>query len=208
MITVRADPTRAIKLGRQGENLAVQVLFDLSNFAKNYPDGTATLLVQRRRDTEAYPVTLQIDGATACWPVSNIDTDQHGLGNCELQWRVGETLAKSVLYVTWVDTALEAGESPPDTPSKAWFDSIQSQIGNLADLTTSARRNLVEAINEAARSGGGGGMPYELGTTLKVVDGVLDVNTSDAPEQDNTQPITSAAVYSTVGNIEALLSTI
>nr|DAT30971.1 MAG TPA: hypothetical protein [Caudoviricetes sp.] len=208
MITVRADPTRAIKLGRQGENLAVQVLFDLSSFAKNYPGGTATLLVQRRRDTEAYPVTLQIDGATACWSVSNIDTDQQGLGNCELQWRVGETLAKSVLYVTWVDTALEAGESPPDTPSKAWFDSIQSQIGNLADLSTSAKRNLVAAINEAARSGGGGGMPYELGTTLKVVDGVLDVNTSDAPEQDNTQPITSAAVYSTVGNIEALLSTI
>lgn len=155
MITVRADPTRAIKLGRQGENLAVQVLFDLSNFAKNYPDGTATLLVQRRRDTEAYPVTLQIDGATACWPVSNIDTDQQGLGNCELQWRVGETLAKSVLYVTWVDTALEAGESPPDAPSKRWFDSIIAQIGDLSDLTTLAKSNLVAAINEAAKTGSG-----------------------------------------------------
>lgn len=207
MITVRADPTRAIKLGRQGENLAVQVLFDLSNFAKNYPGGTATLLVRRRRDTEAYPVTLQIDGATACWPVSNIDTDQQGLGNCELQWRVGETLAKSVLYVTWVDTALEAGESPPDAPSKRWFDSIIAQIGDLSDLTTMAKSNLVAAINEAARTGSGG-TAFDLGPTLRLDGNTLNVNTTDAAEQDNTLPITSAGVYKEVGNINALLATI
>ena len=39
-------------------------------------------------------------------------------------------------------------------------------------------------------------------------DGVLSVNTTNEMEQDNTQPITSAGVYVTVGNIEALLKTI
>ena len=34
------------------------------------------------------------------------------------------------------------------------------------------------------------------------------MNTADDVEQNNTLPITSAAVYTTVGNIEALLSTI
>lgn len=46
----------------------------------------------------------------------------------------------------------------------------------------------------------------ELGSTLKVVNGVLDVNTADAAERDNTQPITSAAVFAELGNIDALLA--
>lgn len=44
--------------------------------------------------------------------------------------------------------------------------------------------------------------------TLKVTDGILGVNTTNVVEQDNTQPVTSAAVHMTVGNINALLETI
>lgn len=44
--------------------------------------------------------------------------------------------------------------------------------------------------------------------TLTLKDGVLSVNTTNQMEQDNTLPITSAGVYATVGNIEALLKTI
>jgi hypothetical protein len=44
--------------------------------------------------------------------------------------------------------------------------------------------------------------------TLTLKDGMLSVNTTDQMEQDNTLPITSAGVYATVGNIEALLKTI
>ncbi len=39
-------------------------------------------------------------------------------------------------------------------------------------------------------------------------DGVLSVDTANSVEQDNTKPITSAAVYTEVGNINALLETI
>jgi hypothetical protein len=44
--------------------------------------------------------------------------------------------------------------------------------------------------------------------TLKLENGVLSVNTTNDMEKDNTLPITSAGVYATVGNIEALLKTI
>ena len=45
--------------------------------------------------------------------------------------------------------------------------------------------------------------------TLRIDEsGVLSVNTTSQMEQDNTLPITSAGVYTTVGNIEALLKTI
>lgn len=55
---------------------------------------------------------------------------------------------------------------------------------------------------------GGSGVKFETDTTLKLENGVLSVNTTNQMEQDNTLPITSAGVYATVGNIEALLKTI
>lgn len=36
----------------------------------------------------------------------------------------------------------------------------------------------------------------------------LSVNTADKVEQDNTKPVTSAAVYTVVGNINAILESL
>ena len=48
-----------------------------------------------------------------------------------------------------------------------------------------------------------------VGENLKIsADGVLSVDTATAVEEDNTRPVTSAAVQTTVGNIEILLKTI
>lgn len=58
-------------------------------------------------------------------------------------------------------------------------------------------------------SGGGtGGTAFEPGNALELVDGVLNVKTTDTAEEDNTLPITSAGVNTIVGNIGALLDTI
>lgn len=54
------------------------------------------------------------------------------------------------------------------TPTEhAGFDRLRTEIGDLADLTTEAKENLVAAINEAARSGGAGSM------ALRVADGYI-----------------------------------
>ena len=55
---------------------------------------------------------------------------------------------------------------------------------------------------------GADGISFETNDTLQLKDGILSVNTADVVEEDNTLPITSAAVFTTVGNIEALLKTI
>lgn len=52
------------------------------------------------------------------------------------------------------------------------------------------------------------GVQFETDKTLTLEDGVLRVNTADKVEEDNTLPVTSAAVYTEVGNINALLATI
>lgn len=51
--------------------------------------------------------------------------------------------------------------------------------------------------------------PFEtIGENLKVENGILKVDTASEVERDNTRPITSAAVYTEIGNIETLLSLI
>ena len=59
-----------------------------------------------------------------------------------------------------VDFAVHRRARPADyvyTPTEhAGFDRLRAEIGDLADLTTEAKANLVAAINEAAASGGGG----------------------------------------------------
>lgn len=48
-----------------------------------------------------------------------------------------------------------------------------------------------------------------VGEDLRITQsGVLSVIKADKAEQDNTRPITSAAVYTEIGNIDALLQTI
>lgn len=51
---------------------------------------------------------------------------------------------------------------------------------------------------------------YQIGPGLKLdaETNTLSVDTADAVEKDNTKPVTSAAVYTEVGNINALLATI
>lgn len=89
------------------------------------------------------------------------------------------------------------------------YEQLLAKIGDMDELTTADKSSLVAAINEV-RQAGGGGTAYTIGHGLKLdaETNTLSVDTADKMEQDNTLPITSAAVYVEVGNINALLKTI
>ena len=53
-----------------------------------------------------------------------------------------------------------------------------------------------------------GGTTLEAGENIEIVDNKISVQTAPNVEKDNTKPITSAAVYTEVGNINVLLQTI
>lgn len=65
-------------------------------------------------------------------------------------------------------------------------------------------------VSVRADGGSGGSGGYNIGPGLKLdaETNTLSVDTADAVEKDNTKPVTSAAVYTEVGNINALLATI
>lgn len=67
------------------------------------------------------------------------------------------------------------------------------------------------SFNVSVRAGGGSGTGgYTIGDGLKLdaATNTLSVDTAEIVEKDNTKPVTSAAVYTEVGNINALLATI
>ena len=120
-----------------------------------------------------------------------------------------------VLPTVWVSLgkvqpgADPSGDASADPSLPVWAQ-MQKQIGDLDDLKTYNKGNLVDAINEARSSGGSGGGGYTIGDGLKLdaATNTLSVDTAAAVEKDNTKPVTSAAVYTEVGNINALLATI
>lgn len=121
-----------------------------------------------------------------------------------------------ILPTVWVTLgkvmpAAEPSGDPGADPTLPIWAQLQNQIGDLDDLQTYNKGNLVDAINEARNSGGGsGGGGYTIGDGLKLdaATNTLSVDTAEAVEKDNTKPVTSAAVYTEVGNINALLATI
>lgn len=82
---------------------------------------------------------------------------------------------------------------PEDVLSLDEMDALDSLVLELWEL----RQQLTEMTPE-----------LKTDKTLIFRDGVLCVNTTEAMEQDNTLPMSSAGVYATVGNIAQLLKTI
>lgn len=128
MVTIQVkENTTSIPLGKRLENKARIIEFDLSDFISQYGEGTAVLLAKRSQDSTAYPVSIVQDGDTATWEVINSDTEYKGQGRCELFWYVGEVLAKSVVYSTYVEDDIgEEGEVPE--PFEPYFEQILDAV--------------------------------------------------------------------------------
>ena len=130
------------------------------------------------------------------------------VGNSARDGDVIPRITTNVTHIIVAPTGGTEGNPFPATPPTV-EEQLRADMGDLADLTTKDKSSLVAAINEV-RQTGGGGTAYTIGHGLKLdaKTNTLSVDTADKMEQDNTLPITSAAVYVEVGNINALLKTI
>lgn len=124
MLTINAISGRTITLGREGENLARQVVFDISEWRASYGDGTVSLIAQRHGDAEPYPCNITVDGDTITWPITAADTAHPDYGRCELRYTVGDVLVKSEMWRTFVADALGTPQPEPPEPQKAWVDKV------------------------------------------------------------------------------------
>lgn len=194
--------------GKQGEQNAVFLSYDLTGWSNAWPNGAPAVAFERA-DGLKYAHDYLHEGNTLLIPVSRADTEKAGVCKLTISWIYAANEARSVIICGSVlPSIVSIGEKPTDP-----------QLGIIEQVNAAAVRaeKAAERAEAAGGSGGGGssgggstggGVDFVTDETLSLKNGVLSVNTTDAIEPGNDLPVTSSAVYNTVGNIETLLSTI
>ena len=179
MIIVQKETTpiadECILLGRQCENEARQVQFDLSWLIGEYGSGTATLVHQRNKDTAPYICTATQTGNTLTWTLDNQDTAYDGWGKAELRWTVGDVLAKTLIYKTMVIRSITADTTIPE-PLESWYDQMIDYIdthgGGGGGTTDYSALSNKPSINNVTLSGNKTAAELGLGTYTKPSGGI------------------------------------
>lgn len=108
MRTVVVHNGARIPLGKQGENNAVRVVWPgiAEKYAKLYGDGRFELVVVQ--NGKVYPAVVNVDGADLIWNVLAADVAIAEIGSLELIYYVGDTIAKSQTWETFVEVSKSA----------------------------------------------------------------------------------------------------
>lgn len=144
MQSIYAHPGVHLALGRKGENVARQVVFDLRLWRAAYGDGAVSLCAKRAGDAEPYPCGVTQDEDTAVWVLRAADVDKPGWGNVQLSYYVGDTLAKSQTWRTLVAPSLCACGDPGEV-QQGWLD----QAGKDAAAAQQGAKDAQEAQQAA-----------------------------------------------------------
>ena len=176
MEVYRVKTGSILPLGKQGENMARKIQFDISRWIGTFGPGTVQLLHQRSGDDAPYPVAVEKDGTQAIWTVTSADTAAAGTGRAELQYYVGDALAKSETWMTKVLATLgPAGETPPEA-QQGWVDQVL-QAGTVA--TEAAEKAANAAVRQPIVGGNGNWWTWDLEAGAYVDTGIY--SGGDAP---------------------------
>lgn len=223
---------QVIPIGVQTENGVEPVGFDLRAWLDVWDDLKVSIWPTRPGEAAAYPAAnTEMVGTVLYWYPNETDTAISGTGKVEL---LGLTADRRKLS-GWCDTLIRPTSlaTTQDAPEAArpWVDEVLSAADDAkkqADraekiandmsggvITGAVRYDEAQDLTDEQKAqarkniGADVGVNFTTDETLSLSDdGILSVNTADDVEQDNTLPVTSAAVYVEVGNINALLETI
>lgn len=126
MIEEKAYGMQEINLGRQGENKARRVTFDIAEKWREVygAGGSFSMIVQREGDASPYPVALSEEDGLLVWLVESADTAKSGEGRAELRYTLGDVIAKSQTYRTRVRAAMDESTADPPEAYQSWVDEV------------------------------------------------------------------------------------
>lgn len=129
-----------IELGRAGENLAQQIVFNVSDWLAAFgAEGGFSLLIRRPGDQQPYPVEVTLAEEAVTWTVSNLDTASPGFGQAELMYLVGNAVVKSRVWQTYVAKSLD-GSNPADPTADPWATYVATVTQAAAEAQQAAQK--------------------------------------------------------------------
>ncbi len=182
-------------------------------------DGLRPHAVFARKGREFLPIYLPLDESMTCDFPPELLTAPDGGGAVYIHVGLvgvdaaGGRLTTGCAAVRITPSCYVEGQTPPP-PRPDVYAEILAQLKDAAEIDPEEVEAGINAYLEKNRID----VPMmtetvagiaKVGDNLTIDDaGRLSVDTADTVEGDNTRPITAAAVYATVGNIEILLGTI
>lgn len=153
-INVTNPPKRKVFIGHYGEHEFRQVIFDVTDWKEQFPDGEP-LIVFKRADGDIYPIvpTVNSDGNPVFIP-TNVETAAVGDCMIQLRWMSGDVVGKSCNIVCCVESAIgDYGDVPADT-AQDWIDRIvaasEQIVGDAQDAADAAQSAATAAEGSAS----------------------------------------------------------
>ena len=192
MEIINVNPDRVTQLGYEGEDRVTVLRFRYSADWLENGEGNFHIRVRRHGEHTAYNAALvadDVENTCLLMTVTNVELSVKGSGEMQVVYSGGNFVKKSPIYSYNVSRAVDEAVDPPaqdvytqiiESLSDLQTDVRQidldvadlselttAKIGDLSALTTTAKTDLVSAINEVNEHGGGGSVAVdsELSTT-------------------------------------------
>ena len=120
-----------VVIAYQAENNRTQVRFDLSDIVREFPGGTAALVIRRHGDTDPVPAASAVmDGTALVWTVNAWECAKKGFLHAQVIYSAGDTVAKTKIYRFDVADSITATAEEPD----GWQDWVGQLVEAAADV--------------------------------------------------------------------------
>lgn len=147
--------TTSAYFGRQGENIAREVIFDITSLKREFPDAVYSLVLQRIGETETYTaVATTIEGNEFRYQPTAWATEKAGVGQWEIHAIIAETgvVAKSITGTFVVDEALDNAVNAAPEVAENWIAQVMEARDEAQEAARIAQETIsidVEEINRA-----------------------------------------------------------
>lgn len=142
-----------VTLGHAGENGVAQLMMDASDWESEFPGGALNLFMERG-DGARYNAAVERTEAGWAHILTAADLAAPGRGRMQMQWVVGEQIARSRVVGTVTLPSLDGLGDPPDEPEQGYLEQMAT-IGAQAQASAeSAAQSAQEARETADRLSG------------------------------------------------------
>ena len=201
MTIINTSPNKLIQIGYEGEDKVTILRFSYSDKWFENGEGIFTVRVLRNGENQAYDAQLIEDdreNLTIDMTVTDVELSKKGYGEMQLVYTGANFVKKSPVYKYYVSRSVDDAVDPPEgdvytqiieslSDLQTDVSGITGKIGDLSALTTTAKTDLVSAINEVnAKEGGGGG-----GGSVTVDDALSTTSTNPVQNKVLTARINS-----------------
>ena len=174
MTIINVNSDRIIQLGYEGEDKVTILRFSYSEKWLENGDGIFTVRVLRNGENKAYNAQMVDDdreNSTIDMTVTDVELSKKGYGEMQLVYTGADFVKKSPVYKYYVSRSVDDAVDPPEgdvytqiieslSDLRINFDELTNtvnetndDIGDLTELTTANKLNIVESINEVNAKG-------------------------------------------------------